>query len=432
MGKLTQEEADKIEAADNKRDEDDAKKEEEKKKKEQEEKEKLHSIKSRLNLKNINLEIQEGEFVCIIGETGSGKTSLLNAIFGEMAYVSDKQIEEFGGLDAEYAGPKLFELHREVIRSQIEQAPIVKRGKTAYVEQNPWIQNMTIRDNILFDQPIDEERYVKTVMACCLERDFEILKSGDLSEIGERGINLSGGQKARLSLARAVYADKDIYLMDDPISALDAHVRKQIFKRVFRDMLRNKTRILVTHAIDFMHLADRVVVMKEGEIKVQGTYEEVLENEIVKEIVKVHNKHKENLLKQAEEAKADQEEGKADKEAKEVAESTEVTSEHDDDVPSGDEGSSGDMARKGSSLVEALTPEKIQQKLKKFSRGKGKEEGKLMKDEDDEKEELEKSTIMKAVNTIGGKAFWAFMFMSYLIQSVYGKYNDYVLKNMSA
>lgn len=88
---------------------------------------------------------------------------------------------------------------------------------------------MSIRDNILFDKDLDKSRYVKTVMSCCLEKDFEILKTGDLSEIGERGINLSGGQKARLSLARAVYADKDIYLMDDPISALDAHVRKQIF-----------------------------------------------------------------------------------------------------------------------------------------------------------------------------------------------------------
>jgi len=252
----------------------------------------LHTIQSKINLKNIDLEIQEGEFVCIIGETGSGKTSLLQAIFGEMAFISDQQIEELGGMTAEYKGEQLFQHHRDIIRSKIEQAPIIKRGTTAYVEQNPWIQNMTIRDNILFDQPINENRYVQTVLSCCLERDFEILKTGDLSEIGERGINLSGGQKARLSLARAVYADKDIYLMDDPISALDAQVRKQIFQRVFCGMLKGKTRILATHAIDFVHLADRVVVMKEGEIKCQGTYEEVLENEIVKEILEIHNKHK--------------------------------------------------------------------------------------------------------------------------------------------
>ena len=125
---------------------------------------------------------------------------------------------------------------------------------------------MTIRDNILFDEPMDEKRYVKTVNSCCLETDFEILKAGDLSEIGERGINLSGGQKARLSCARAVYQDKDIYLFDDPVSALDAKVKKLMFKRVFEGLLKNKTRILCTHAIDFLHLADKVVVLKEGEI----------------------------------------------------------------------------------------------------------------------------------------------------------------------
>jgi ABC-type bacteriocin/lantibiotic exporter with double-glycine peptidase domain len=92
---------------------------------------------------------------------------------------------------------------------------------------------MTIRDNILFGKPMDEARYVKTIVSCCLEPDFAILKSGDLTEIGERGINLSGGQQARVSLARAVYQDKDIVLMDDPISALDANVRKRIFNRVF-------------------------------------------------------------------------------------------------------------------------------------------------------------------------------------------------------
>jgi len=92
---------------------------------------------------------------------------------------------------------------------------------------------MTIRDNILFDEPMNETRYVQTVIACCLESDFEILNAGDLTEVGERGINLSGGQKARIALARAVYSNKDIVLMDDPMSALDAHVKKQVFKEVF-------------------------------------------------------------------------------------------------------------------------------------------------------------------------------------------------------
>ena len=92
------------------------------------------------------------------------------------------------------------------------------------------------------------------------------MKAGDLTEIGEKGINLSGGQKARVSLARAVYANRDIVLMDDPISALDSNTRKKVFKRVFENMLKNKTRILATNAIDFVHLADKVIVLKDGAI----------------------------------------------------------------------------------------------------------------------------------------------------------------------
>lgn len=140
---------------------------------------------------------------------------------------------------------------------------------------------MTIRDNILFGSELDEDRYVRTIIACCLERDFEILKAGDMTEIGEKGINLSGGQKARVSLARAVYANKDIILMDDPISALDSNVRKKIFKRVFQNMLKSKTRVLATHAIDFLHLADRVIVLKGGRVEVEGEYDQVIKNPIV-------------------------------------------------------------------------------------------------------------------------------------------------------
>lgn len=99
-----------------------------------------------------------------------------------------------------------------------------------------------------------------------MERDLEILPAGDLTEIGEKGINLSGGQKARVSLARAVYSENEIMLMDDPISALDANVKKKIFINVFLKKLKSKTRILVTHAVDFLHLVDSIVIMKKGEV----------------------------------------------------------------------------------------------------------------------------------------------------------------------
>ena len=125
---------------------------------------------------------------------------------------------------------------------------------------------MTIRDNILFGMEYDDQKYKDTIQICELTRDLEILPDKDSTEIGEKGINLSGGQKARISLARAIYADKEMVLLDDPISALDANVKKKIFENVLLDHLKEKTIILVTHAIDFLHLVDRIVVFDEGKI----------------------------------------------------------------------------------------------------------------------------------------------------------------------
>ena len=141
-----------------------------------------------------------------------------------------------------------------------------------------------MRDNILYNKELDVGKYVDTIQFCELERDLEIMNAGDLSEIGEKGINLSGGQQARLGLARAVYQDKDIFLLDDPISALDAHVRKNIINNVVNGMLKEKTRILVTHAIDFIHMADKIVIMDKGAIIAQGSYDELLENPIFQKL----------------------------------------------------------------------------------------------------------------------------------------------------
>lgn len=148
-------------------------------------------------------------------------------------------------------------------------------GSIAYTQQSPWIRNKIVRENIVYNQPFNYEKYVDTIQYCELESDLSQLKAGDQTEIGEKGVNLSGGQKARLGLARAVYADKDIYLMDDPISALDAHVRKQIINNVYFGVLKDRTRILVTHAIDFLNQADHIIMMEHGRIKAQGTYDEL-------------------------------------------------------------------------------------------------------------------------------------------------------------
>lgn len=179
-----------------------------------------------MTLKNLDLSIKKGEFVCIVGELGSGKSSLLSAMLGDMLY-ADKDFYQYNK-DCNVEALRDYIVRNSVL--QASNAPIKLSGEISYVQQIPWIQNMTIRDNILFGQKLQEEKYEETIHRCQLDDDLSTLKGSDLTEIGERGINLSGGQKARISLARAVYADKDIVLMDDPISALDANVRRKIFE----------------------------------------------------------------------------------------------------------------------------------------------------------------------------------------------------------
>jgi ABC-type bacteriocin/lantibiotic exporter with double-glycine peptidase domain len=230
-------------------------------------------LKDFLNLRNVDLKVKKGEFVCVIGDVGSGKSSLLSAIIGDMIYLPRKEIDVFGGESVMKKKADFDVLKKRLLSPEFEfTSPVKVDGSLSYVEQQAWIQNMSIRDNILFGKPLNKTRYINTIIACQLEKDLEILPAGDMTEIGEKGINLSGGQKARVSLARAVYADSDIVLMDDPISALDANVRKQIFKQVFQGLLATKTRILVTHAVDFLHLADKIIVMNQGEVQAVGSY----------------------------------------------------------------------------------------------------------------------------------------------------------------
>jgi len=148
---------------------------------------------------------------------------------------------------------------------------------------------------------MDKIKYLETIRICEMESDLEMLQAGDLTEIGLKGINLSGGQKARISLARAVYSDKDIFLMDDPISALDATVRKHIINNVLMKKLHNKTRVLVTHAIDFIHLADKICIMEDGKIIKNGTYEELKQSEELKSLLKINHINNEMGQKKAEE-----------------------------------------------------------------------------------------------------------------------------------
>lgn len=198
-----------------------------------------------VTLKNINMQVKKNTLCAIVGTVGSGKSSVIQAYLGEMEKISG------------------------VVNTV---------GKIAYVPQQAWIQNATLRENILFGKEYDRKRYNRVIDACALRADIDILSAGDQTEIGEKGINLSGGQKQRISLARAVYSDADLYLLDDPLSAVDSHVGKHIFEEVVgpKGLLARKTRVLVTHGITFLPQTDNIYVMKLGEISENGTYQELL------------------------------------------------------------------------------------------------------------------------------------------------------------
>jgi ATP-binding cassette subfamily C (CFTR/MRP) protein 1 len=162
---------------------------------------------------------------------------------------------------------------------------IILNGSVSYISQLPWIQNATLRNNIIFNLDYEEIKYNKIIDLCELKNDLQSLVGGDMTEIGEKGINLSGGQKARVAIARGIYCNNDIYLLDDPISALDSHVGQNIMKNVIMDYLRNKTRVLVTHALQYLSNCDRIIVMSNGTIKWEGSYEELITKDFYNDYV---------------------------------------------------------------------------------------------------------------------------------------------------
>ncbi|XP_033988991.1 canalicular multispecific organic anion transporter 2 isoform X1 [Trematomus bernacchii] len=196
-------------------------------------------------LHNINVMVPQGSLLAVVGHVGCGKSSLLSSLLGE--------VEKLEG-------------------------EVSIRGSVAYVPQQAWIQNATLRDNILFGKDYNEQKYRCVLEACALTPDLEVLPGGDMTEIGEKGINLSGGQRQRVSLARAVYSDTDVYLLDDPLSAVDAHVAKHIFDNLIgpEGCLKGKTRILVTHGISFLPQVDNIMVIVEGRVSEMGSYQELL------------------------------------------------------------------------------------------------------------------------------------------------------------
>ena len=194
-------------------------------------------------LKGINLKVKKGDLVVIIGPVGSGKSSLLGAILGEIKKVSG---------------------HVKV------------NGNIGYSLQQPWVQNGSLLNNITFGKDFDEEKYNQVIQVTTLDRDIQWLPAGNQTLLGEKGVQISGGQKARVSLSRVVYGGPDIVLLDDPISAVDVHVGKHIFKHCIKDALKDKTTLLVTHNLNCVKDADYIVYMKDGMIVEQGTYDDLI------------------------------------------------------------------------------------------------------------------------------------------------------------
>ncbi|XP_013884203.1 ATP-binding cassette sub-family C member 5 [Austrofundulus limnaeus] len=191
----------------------------------------------------IDLSVQQGKLLGVCGSVGSGKTSLISAILGQMTVL---------------------------------EGTVAVRGRMAYVAQQAWILNATLRDNILFGQEYQEDRFQSVLSACCLRPDLNLLPNADLTEIGERGANLSGGQRQRISLARALYSDRDVYILDDPLSALDPRVANHIFRNAIKKQLCNKTIIFVTHQLQYLVDCDDVILMKEGSIVEQGNHDSLM------------------------------------------------------------------------------------------------------------------------------------------------------------
>lgn len=197
-------------------------------------------------------------------------------------------------------------------------------GSMAYCPQEAWIQNCTLRDNITFGSEYDHEKYNHVINICALRKDLEILDYGDLTEIGEKGINLSGGQRQRISIARAAYQDRDIYIFDDPLSAVDPEVGKHIFENCILNHLKGKTRVLVTHQLHFLSSADTIVVIDDGKIIETGTFEELNQKK---------DGHLQQLIKKFlthEEKKNEEEKEKSNEDTDEV--SKQLTKEEEEEI----------------------------------------------------------------------------------------------------
>ena len=206
---------------------------------------KWNSDETEMTLDSVTLSATSGKLIAIIGSVGAGKSSIIQAILGEFP---------------------------------TSKGNISINGKISYSSQEAWVFSGSVKDNILFGAEFDKKRYWKVIEACALTHDLNQWEFGDKTLVGERGVSLSGGQKARVNLARAIYREADTYLLDDPLSAVDVHVGRHLFNNCIRGYLKNRAVILVTHQLQYLQDADEIIVMRKGEVEDKGTFKDLIQN----------------------------------------------------------------------------------------------------------------------------------------------------------
>ncbi|KAF9973901.1 hypothetical protein BGZ73_002829 [Actinomortierella ambigua] len=333
----------------------------------------------RFALRNINVNFPVGEMSIVCGPTGSGKSSLLMALLGEMDVLSGK----------------LYLPRRAAGSRELDPATGLMNDGVAYVSQQAWLQNATIRNNILFGSPYEEERYNEVIRVCALERDLEIFEDGDKTEIGEKGITLSGGQKQRVSLARAIYSRARHVLLDDCLSAVDAHTAEHIYSEcLIGPIMKNRTCILVTHHVRLcIPTAKLLVAMDNGMIEVQGTVQELRDKGVLARIMDEEEEH-----------------------AAAVSTSDDETVADDEDLGAASHLAKPDLARRKSSMDKtrpkqsdtAATPATTAATTAKDAK-------KLVQDETRQEGSVKWEIYKIYLNAVGGIPFWLFLLCSFAV-----------------
>ncbi|XP_035718149.1 multidrug resistance-associated protein 4-like isoform X2 [Vespa mandarinia] len=238
---------------------------------------------------NISMKVDPGQLCILLGQVGSGKTALLNTLLKELPLGA-------GTIKILQNLPTKGDSHANLTNYFTDN----KNIRFSYASQEPWLFGGTIKENILFGELYDNKRYTDVTRVCALNKDFQQLPQGDMTTVGERGIMLSGGQKARVSLARAIYKQADIYLLDDPLSAVDTKVAKHIFTKCIVQYLRDKTRILATHQLQFIKSADVIMALDHGTVKMKGNYNELMKNndEFLKMVTRIKMERENNEIKE--------------------------------------------------------------------------------------------------------------------------------------